>query len=153
MYHQIVAANHAPPGTPPILGVINGTAEWIFSFEDRISVTVSGADAIVDRDREELARFLSSRTEGAAQFDAVGFSQGFHLRAEVGVRVNDALGDAGAAAGEEDGGRFVRLRASGWSPEGRIAGCATPTMQSLPVRLRSCRSHWGFQSTRWYSQS
>jgi len=48
----------APKGAPPILGVINGTAEWIFSFEDRISVTVSGADAIVDRDREELARLL-----------------------------------------------------------------------------------------------
>lgn len=49
----------APPkGTPPILGVINGTVEWIFSFEDRISVTVSGADAIVDRDREDLARTL-----------------------------------------------------------------------------------------------
>ena len=49
----------APPeGAPPILGVIGGTAEWIFSFDDRISVTVSGADAIVDRDREDLARVL-----------------------------------------------------------------------------------------------
>jgi hydroxysqualene dehydroxylase len=49
----------APPKeAPPILGVINGTAEWVFAFEDRISVTVSGADAIVDRDREELARTL-----------------------------------------------------------------------------------------------
>lgn len=48
----------APKGTPSILGVIGGVAEWIFSFEDRISVTVSGADAIVDRDREELARLL-----------------------------------------------------------------------------------------------
>jgi squalene-associated FAD-dependent desaturase len=48
----------APKGAPPILGVIGGTAEWIFSFEDRISVTVSGADAIVDREREELARAL-----------------------------------------------------------------------------------------------
>lgn len=46
----------APKGTPSIMGVIGGTVEWIFSFEDRISVTVSGADAIVDRDREELAR-------------------------------------------------------------------------------------------------
>ncbi|MDB5741025.1 MAG: hypothetical protein JWP16_2065 [Alphaproteobacteria bacterium] len=45
----------APPGTPPILGVIGGTAEWIFAFDDRISVTVSGADAIVDQDRETLA--------------------------------------------------------------------------------------------------
>jgi len=49
----------APPkGTPPILGVIGGTVEWIFSFDDRISITISGADAIVDRDREELARLL-----------------------------------------------------------------------------------------------
>jgi squalene-associated FAD-dependent desaturase len=48
----------APKGTPPIMGVIGGTVEWIFAFEDRISVTVSGADAIVDRDREELARLL-----------------------------------------------------------------------------------------------
>ena len=45
----------APAGAPPMLGVIGGTAEWIFAFEDRISVTVSGADAIVDQDREDLA--------------------------------------------------------------------------------------------------
>ena len=48
----------APPGTPPILGVIGGTAEWVFCFPDRISVTVSAAEAIVDRDREDLARLL-----------------------------------------------------------------------------------------------
>jgi len=47
-----------PKGTPPILGVVNGTVEWIFSFDDRISVTVSGAEAIVDRDREDLARLF-----------------------------------------------------------------------------------------------
>jgi len=46
----------APPGAPMITGVIGGTAEWIFAFADRISVTVSGADAIVDDDRESLAR-------------------------------------------------------------------------------------------------
>ena len=48
----------APAGAPPILGVIGGTAEWIFAFSDRISVTVSGADAIVDKDRAELAQTL-----------------------------------------------------------------------------------------------
>jgi squalene-associated FAD-dependent desaturase len=49
----------APPaGSPAMLGVIGGTAEWIFTFHDRISVTVSGADAIVDKDREELARLI-----------------------------------------------------------------------------------------------
>lgn len=45
----------APAGAPAMLGVIGGTAEWIFAFEDRISVTVSNADAIVDQDREALA--------------------------------------------------------------------------------------------------
>jgi squalene-associated FAD-dependent desaturase len=48
----------APPGASAILGVIGGHAEWIFAFEDRLSVTVSGAEALVDRDREELARLL-----------------------------------------------------------------------------------------------
>ena len=48
----------APDGAPLMLGVIGGTAEWIFAFADRISVTVSGADAIVDRSREELAATL-----------------------------------------------------------------------------------------------
>ena len=51
----------APPaGTPLMTGVIGGAAEWIFAFPDRISITVSGADAIVDKDREELARMFWS---------------------------------------------------------------------------------------------
>jgi squalene-associated FAD-dependent desaturase len=45
-----------PKGTPFITGVIGGSAEWVFAFEDRVSITVSGADAIVDDDREALAR-------------------------------------------------------------------------------------------------
>jgi squalene-associated FAD-dependent desaturase len=45
----------APAGSPAMLGVIGGTAEWIFTFPDRISVTVSGADAIADESRETLA--------------------------------------------------------------------------------------------------
>src|SRR5262249_43908496 len=28
-----------PPGLEPMLGILNGTAEWIFFFEDRISAT------------------------------------------------------------------------------------------------------------------
>jgi hypothetical protein len=44
-----------PADAPPMLGVIGGTAEWIFPFKDRVSVTISGADAIVDQDREDLA--------------------------------------------------------------------------------------------------
>ncbi len=48
----------APPGTPMIVGLIGGTAEWIFAFEDRISVTVSAADRVAGDDREMLARRL-----------------------------------------------------------------------------------------------
>jgi predicted NAD/FAD-dependent oxidoreductase len=36
--------------------VIGGTAQWIFAFPDRLSVTVSDAASIIDLDRETLAR-------------------------------------------------------------------------------------------------
>ncbi|MDE2463504.1 MAG: hydroxysqualene dehydroxylase HpnE [Alphaproteobacteria bacterium] len=48
----------APPNAEPILGVIGGVAEWIFAFSDRLSVTVSGADRLLDEDRDSLARRL-----------------------------------------------------------------------------------------------
>lgn len=49
----------APPETAPgMLGLLGGTAEWVFAFSDRISVTVSGADRLVDMGREELAHLL-----------------------------------------------------------------------------------------------
>jgi squalene-associated FAD-dependent desaturase len=57
-------------GSSDMLGVIGGTAEWIFCFEDRISVTVSGADAIVDKDREELARLIWADVTQALGFSA-----------------------------------------------------------------------------------
>ena len=41
-----------------MIGVIGGTAEWVFAFPQRISVTVSGADDIVDCERAELAELL-----------------------------------------------------------------------------------------------
>ena len=40
---------------PRMLGLVGGTAEWLFVYPDRISVTVSAADALLDRDRAELA--------------------------------------------------------------------------------------------------
>ncbi|HTW36420.1 MAG TPA: hydroxysqualene dehydroxylase HpnE [Rhizomicrobium sp.] len=47
-----------PSSAPGMLGLIGGTAEWVFAFPDRISVTVSGADRLVDMGREELAQLL-----------------------------------------------------------------------------------------------
>ena len=57
--HRAIVNAHfrlAPPaGAPAILGVIGGVAEWVFSFPDRVSVTVSAADRLVDEPREALA--------------------------------------------------------------------------------------------------
>jgi squalene-associated FAD-dependent desaturase len=44
-----------PRPLAPIVGVIGGTAQWIFAFEDRLSVTVSGAGDLADQNREDLA--------------------------------------------------------------------------------------------------
>jgi len=60
----------APAGASPMLGVIGGTAEWIFTFRDRISVTISGADAIVDQDREVLAARIWSDVAKALDISA-----------------------------------------------------------------------------------
>jgi squalene-associated FAD-dependent desaturase len=46
----------APPaGMPPIIGVLNGTIEWLFAFPDRLSTTISAADRLLDVAREALA--------------------------------------------------------------------------------------------------
>ncbi|HTO61955.1 MAG TPA: hydroxysqualene dehydroxylase HpnE [Bradyrhizobium sp.] len=47
-----------PPGAAPILGVIGGTVEWLFAFPQRLSVTISNGDRLVDAPREELARTI-----------------------------------------------------------------------------------------------
>jgi hypothetical protein len=45
-----------PPGTPPILGVVGGLVEWIFPFKERLSITISGADRLMNAPREQLAQ-------------------------------------------------------------------------------------------------
>jgi len=47
-----------PPGFPPLIGVVGGTIEWLFAFENRLSITISGADRLVDSPRETLAADL-----------------------------------------------------------------------------------------------
>jgi hydroxysqualene dehydroxylase len=48
-----------PPGdAPPILGVLNGTIQWIFSFPGRVSITISAGDELIDSPREELAKTI-----------------------------------------------------------------------------------------------
>jgi len=49
----------APPrDAPPILGVVGGLVEWLFAFPQRLSVTISNGDRLVDRPREELAQAI-----------------------------------------------------------------------------------------------
>jgi hydroxysqualene dehydroxylase len=47
-----------PPGLEPMLGIFNGTAEWLFFFKDRISATISGADRFMQHTKDELARMI-----------------------------------------------------------------------------------------------
>lgn len=60
-YRAIVNAHFriAPPNDfPPMIGVLGATVEWIFAFPDRLSVTISGADRLLDQSREELAALI-----------------------------------------------------------------------------------------------
>ena len=47
-----------PAEMPPMLGVVGGTCEWIFSLPGRMAVTISAADRFFKLDREELARLI-----------------------------------------------------------------------------------------------
>ena len=60
-HRSIVNAHFAvapPPGTPLLLGVVGGVTEWLFAYPDRLSVTISGADRLLDVPREDLAQTI-----------------------------------------------------------------------------------------------
>jgi hydroxysqualene dehydroxylase len=60
----------APPqGLPGMLGVINATTEWLFSFPNRLSVTVSAADRFNEAPRESLARIIWGEVAALAGID------------------------------------------------------------------------------------
>lgn len=63
--HQAILNAHfrppvapALPGNAPLLGLIGGTAEWLFVRDGMVSVTVSAADRLMDQPAEELAILL-----------------------------------------------------------------------------------------------
>jgi squalene-associated FAD-dependent desaturase len=47
-----------PRDSVPILGVVGGLVEWLFAFPQRLSVTISNGDRLVDMPREELAQAI-----------------------------------------------------------------------------------------------
>jgi len=59
-----------PPDAPLITGVLGGLVQWIFCFEDRISVTVSGANHLIGDSREDLALRLWADVARALQLPA-----------------------------------------------------------------------------------
>lgn len=72
-FRAIVNAHYrldVPASVPPITGVVNGTVEWLFAFPNRLSVTISAADRLLDTPREELAATVwadVARISGVAQ--------------------------------------------------------------------------------------
>ena len=62
-FRAIVNAHYRidpPEGLAPMIGVVNGMAQWLFAFPGRLSVTVSAADDLLDLSREDLARRIWS---------------------------------------------------------------------------------------------
>ena len=59
-----------PKDMPPLIGVVGGLVEWLFAFPQRLSVTISNGDRLVDMPREELAQAIwrdickASRVQG-----------------------------------------------------------------------------------------
>ena len=47
-----------PKDMPPIIGVVGGLVEWLFAFPQRLSVTISNGDRLMDMPREELAQAI-----------------------------------------------------------------------------------------------
>jgi squalene-associated FAD-dependent desaturase len=61
----------APPdGLAPITGTVNGMVEWLFAFPDRLSVTISAADRLLETPREELAEQIWREVCAIARIDA-----------------------------------------------------------------------------------
>lgn len=42
------------PGAAPMIGLVNGTAEWVFAFHDRLSVTISAAGRLMEAEADAL---------------------------------------------------------------------------------------------------
>jgi hydroxysqualene dehydroxylase len=71
-YRAIVNAHFKidpPDDCPAILGIINGTAEWLFAFPNRLSVTISNADRLLDVAREELAKMIWAEVAKVTQIE------------------------------------------------------------------------------------
>lgn len=58
------------PHQPPMLGLLNATTEWIFTFPGRVSVTISAADRLLETPRDALAKTIWSEVSAATGLPA-----------------------------------------------------------------------------------
>ncbi|MFM0211926.1 hydroxysqualene dehydroxylase HpnE [Paraburkholderia sediminicola] len=59
-----------PFGMAPITGLLNATADWLFAFEGRVSVTVNAAERLLDTPHEALAKTVWAEVAQAANLPA-----------------------------------------------------------------------------------
>lgn len=60
-FHAIVNAHFRaapPPGQPLVLGIVGALTEWLFAYPDRLSVTISCADRLMEEPRQALAETI-----------------------------------------------------------------------------------------------
>jgi len=72
-FRAIVNAHYrvtVPADQPLFIGLVGGTAEWVFRKEGVLSVTVSAADRLVDEPAEQLAALLWRDVARAYQLEA-----------------------------------------------------------------------------------
>jgi len=72
-FRAIVNAHYrvtVPADQPLFIGLVGGTAEWVFRKEGVLSVTVSAADRLVDEPAEQLAALLWRDVARAYRLDA-----------------------------------------------------------------------------------
>lgn len=66
-FHAIVNAHFRvapPPDQPLFLGVVGGLIEWLFAYPDRLSVTISCADRLMEEPRQNLAETIWREVAG-----------------------------------------------------------------------------------------
>ncbi|SAL20148.1 amine oxidase [Caballeronia sordidicola] len=69
-FRAIINAHFAvgpPLAFEPVTGLLNGTADWLLAYDDRLSVTIHNADRFIDIPRETLAQTLWQEVAKAAR--------------------------------------------------------------------------------------
>jgi squalene-associated FAD-dependent desaturase len=67
---SVYFAAEPPFGLPSVTGLVNGTAQWLFAFDGRLSATIHGAETLIDTPAEELAAHVWAEVAQAANLPA-----------------------------------------------------------------------------------